>query len=253
MTGKTISTWELFKQASNEDIDPLVGYLKEASLTEWLTVSEKYKKYAPDHSKYISEIYDEICLFGGNTFANLFRGGKGPAYKEVLEDAAKKAGVKDIEGLSIEEIEEEMIQCLLRKAIKEARGEDLKELRKQLEEAGLKHKDYSAFVSGASLATLLGANVFRLVMAETSAVIANAVAKQVLGHSLRLAGGAALGRLGAVLAGPIGWAVAGLWMAVDIAGPAFRVTIPCTIHIGMLRQQWICQQRAAHMEGAFDD
>lgn len=248
----SISTWELFKQASNDDLEPIVGYLKSAS-TESLTDSEKYKQYRPDHSQYVSEIYDEICLFGGNTFANMFRGGKGPGYREVLEDAAKKIGVKNVAEMSVIEVEQEMIQCLLRKALHDAKGKDLEKIRKLLEEAGLKNKDYSAFISGASLATLLGVGAFRLVMVETSAIVANAVAKRILGYGVGLAGGAVLGRLGAALAGPVGWAVTGIWMAVDIAGPAFRVTIPCTIHVAMLRQQWICNQQADHMEGAFDE
>lgn len=36
--------------------------------------------------------------------------------------------------------------------------------------------------------------------------------------------------------GPIGWAITGLWLAVDIAGPAFRKTVPAVIHVAMLRQ-----------------
>jgi uncharacterized protein YaaW (UPF0174 family) len=39
----------------------------------------------------------------------------------------------------------------------------------------------------------------------------------------------------AVLAGPIGWVISGIWAAYDIAGPAYRVIIPCTITIAYLR------------------
>ncbi|HNE26607.1 MAG TPA: ubiquinol-cytochrome C chaperone family protein, partial [Pseudomonadales bacterium] len=40
-----------------------------------------------------------------------------------------------------------------------------------------------------------------------------------------------------VLSGPIGWAITGIWTAIDIASPAFRVTIPAVIQIAALRQQ----------------
>lgn len=55
--------------------------------------------------------------------------------------------------------------------------------------------------------------------------------KQVAGFAAKLAGGRAF----AILAGPIGWVISGLWAAYDIAGPAFRVIIPCTITIAYLR------------------
>ena len=43
------------------------------------------------------------------------------------------------------------------------------------------------------------------------------------------------GRLLALLAGPIGLALTGLWALADIAGPAYRVTIPCVILIAYMR------------------
>ncbi len=57
-------------------------------------------------------------------------------------------------------------------------------------------------------------------------IIANAILKAILGRGLTIAGNAALTRTMAVLTGPIGWVITGLWTAIDIAGPAYRVTIP---------------------------
>lgn len=246
------STWDLFKQLDNADLQPLVDYIKKSSTTELLTVKAKYKAHQPDHVMYISEIYDEICLFGGNTFVNLFRG-NGPSYSEVLKDAASKVGAKDVKDLSILATEQRMLEVLLRKAAKEATGKDKEELERQLYEAGLAERDYSAFISGTALAGLLAPALYRVVMQQVSVVIANAVAKQVLGHGLRLGAGAGMGRLGAALLGPVGWAIAGIWTAIDIAGPAYRVTIPCTLHVAMLRQKWLAKQEVSEIEGAFDD
>ncbi|MDE6045338.1 MAG: hypothetical protein K2F85_07480 [Helicobacter sp.] len=39
-----------------------------------------------------------------------------------------------------------------------------------------------------------------------------------------------------VFLGPIGWIITALWTALDIAGPAYRVTIPATIQIACMRQ-----------------
>ena len=43
------------------------------------------------------------------------------------------------------------------------------------------------------------------------------------------------GRVFAILAGPIGWVLSLGWVAFDIAGPAYRVMIPCAITIAYLR------------------
>lgn len=251
MAENVISTWELFKQMDNADLQPLVEYIKKSSTTELLTVKPAYKSHYPNHAMYISEIYDEICLFGGNTFVNIFRG-EGPVYSEVLSDAASKVGAKDIKNLSVLEIEQKMLEAMLRKAVKEAKGKDREDLERQLYEAGLSERDYSAFISGAALVGLLAPTLYRLIMQQVSVAIANSVARQVLGQGLRMGMGAGLGRLGAALAGPVGWVITGIWTAIDIAGPAFRVTIPCTLHIAMLRQKWLCKQDVSVMEGAFD-
>ena len=253
MEEKVPTTWELFKSASNEDLDPLVDYIKNASVTEWLTVSNLYKNNFPNHSAYISEIYDEICKFGGNTFANLFRGGNGPDYSEVLQDAAGKIGVKNARNLSILEMEQGMIELLLRKAIQDASHSEREEIKEKLYEAGMSEKDYSSFLSGAVLSGLIAAVVYRAVMSQVAVVAANAVARQILGHGIRVGAGFAMGRMGSVLLGPVGLALAGAWTALDMAGPAYRVTIPCAIHIAMLRQKWLSVQAAQHIRDAFSE
>ncbi|WP_299315551.1 hypothetical protein [uncultured Halomonas sp.] len=246
-----ISTRELLDSASNEELEPLVEYILKAS-TEGLTAAAQYKRYHPDHSQYAGVIIDEIRQFGGNTFVNLFRK-EGPPYSEVLKDAAEKVGVKEAEKFSVIELEQQMIQVLLRKATKEASGNELGEMEKVLREAGLNERDYKAFVSGASLVSLLTPQLYRLFMYQASSLIAGAVAKQLLGHGLRFGIGFTAGRFGSLLLGPIGWVLAGIWTAVDIAGPAYRVTVPCTLHIAMLRQKWLCEQETAPLGEAFND
>jgi uncharacterized protein YaaW (UPF0174 family) len=51
-------------------------------------------------------------------------------------------------------------------------------------------------------------------------IVANAVARALLGRGLSLAANAALTRTIGVFAGPIGWALTALWTAVDVASPA---------------------------------
>lgn len=54
----------------------------------------------------------------------------------------------------------------------------------------------------------------------------------VIGKNLLLA------RLIGVATGPIGWALTGAWTALDLAGPAKRVTVPTVIQIAALRKKY---------------
>ena len=55
--------------------------------------------------------------------------------------------------------------------------------------------------------------------------------KQAANLATRFAGSKAF----TAFAGPIGWVLSSLWTIYDIAGPAYRVMIPCTITIAYLR------------------
>ena len=70
---------------------------------------------------------------------------------------------------------------------------------------------------------------------KLAVIVANAVCRTLLGRSLSFAANATLTRWLSVFAGPIGWAITTIWTAIDIAGPAYRVTIPAVIQIAYMR------------------
>ena len=67
-------------------------------------------------------------------------------------------------------------------------------------------------------------------------IIVNAIAKTILGWGLSLAANASITRGLSVIVGPIGVILFALWSIYDIAGPAYRVIIPCTILIAAYRK-----------------
>ncbi len=71
---------------------------------------------------------------------------------------------------------------------------------------------------------------------QIAVIVANSVSKMILGRGLSLFMNATLTKYISIFAGPIGWVITGLWTAIDLAGPAYRVTIPATIYIASLRQ-----------------
>ena len=79
------------KKLTVEDLQFLVDLILN-KLSNYLSNNDVYKTYAPRHSMYADVIAQEIRCYGGNSFANLFRGGEGPSYSEIVCDIAKKLG-----------------------------------------------------------------------------------------------------------------------------------------------------------------
>ena len=52
----------------------------------------------------------------------------------------------------------------------------------------------------------------------------------------------------AIFAGPIGWLLTVIWTAIDVAGPAYRVTIPCCIQIAYMRRRSMMSQEQLLLE-----
>ena len=72
---------------------------------------------------------------------------------------------------------------------------------------------------------------------KLAVIVTNAVSKAILGRGLSFAAGHTLTKTIGIFAGPIGWVLTGVWTLVDIAGPAYRVTVPCVLHIAYLRRK----------------
>jgi uncharacterized protein YaaW (UPF0174 family) len=225
---------EFLKNCSTEDLDVVFTILTEENgtrrLTEDITYTEQYKKNAPDHTKYWDLIAAEIQCFGGNTFATMIRGGKGVLYREVLMDACDKMKVNYNKNASVATIEMNLLMKILTDSMEKMSQEELKEIVGELD---LKTTNYS---KEAIVAALQGSILLSGFMAyKISLIVANAIAKAMLGRGLSMAANVGLTRSLAVFAGPIGWALTALWTAIDIAGPAYRITIPGVIQIAFLR------------------
>ena len=91
---------EFLKECTQDELAPLVGAILgtddngdidcSGRFSSELDKAPAFKANYPDHTKYVDEIIEEVQKFGGNTFANIFRGDMGVSYHEVLCDVAKK-------------------------------------------------------------------------------------------------------------------------------------------------------------------
>lgn len=226
---------EFLDSLSSEELNDLVYILThnkdgEPRLTESLTQEDNYKKHYPDHKQYWKEIATEIQCFGGNTFVNMFRGG-GVPYKEILCDVCDKMKVNYNKDSSTKKIEQNLLMKILEDALEKMSAEEIAKLGKEL---GLENT--SKLTSQGLTAIFL--SVFRaggFKSYQLTVIIVNAVLTAIFKRGLTLGGNVLLTRTASILTGPIGWIITGLWTMVDIAGPAYRVTIPAVIQIAYLR------------------
>lgn len=240
-----ITTKALFRRATADDLQDLVEYVTKP-VTGVLDQTDQYKRHYPDHTKYAKEILKEIKAFGGNTLVNPLRGG-GPRYREVVADVADKIGVPDVGEArhSVAELERRILVKILKDAMDSTEGKDRAELEQALKDAGVGAGDMSVLLSSGAAASVIVAGLSGFALYRVSLIVANGVAKHILGRGLSFAANVGLTRSLAVVTGPIGWVITGLWTVVDLAGPAYRVTIPCVIHVAMLRQKYLSEDEAA--------
>lgn len=228
---------DFLSQCDNELLGVLVEILTkdkgEERFTETLTLSNGYKTYHPDHVKYWRDIAESYQRFGGNTFVNIMRGG-GVLYREILCDVCDKLKVNYNPNSSIETIEAQLLNKVLADSIEKMTPEQLEEISRDF---GLKLENIQGLTPQAVTAALQAAiRVSGFKAYKCAVIVANALAQLILGHGLSFGANAMLTKAISVFAGPIGWVITGLWTALDIAGPAYRVTIPATIQIACMRQ-----------------
>lgn len=232
---------DLLSKMDNESLDVLVsivtkdenGKLRDS---EDLTLQDRYISHNPDHSKYWDLIAADYQYFGANTFVSAFRR-KGVLYEEILSDTCKDMKVNLPKNPSTETKETNLLLKVLETALDEMSDSEKKEFLKNLNYKGTDFTQQAIMTAIQAAIRMGGFASYQLAV-----VIANAIAKQLLGHGLKLAANAGLVRAIGVVAGPIGLAVTAAWTAVDLAGPAKRITIPATIYIASLRQAELNKQ-----------
>ncbi|MGM0937333.1 MAG: DUF3944 domain-containing protein [Pseudomonadota bacterium] len=191
--------------------------------TEELTGTSAYKAHYPRHNQYWQEIAAEVQCFGGNTIATVFRGGKGVLYREILIDVCKKLKVNFNKNSRTSVIESNLLMKIMTDALASMSKEEIAALG-----TGLGIKNTSGLTSEALTASFQA--IFRAGGFKSYQLT-------LIGRGLSLAANATLMRVMAILSGPIGWSITGLWTAIDVGSAAYRVTIPAVIQVAFLRSQ----------------
>ncbi|WP_187880551.1 DUF3944 domain-containing protein [Helicobacter pylori] len=236
------------KRLSSSDLKDLFDalvYDKDGTLrmNEELTDSTEYKRYGRDYAKYPTRIAEELQCYGGNTFANFFRN-EGVLYKEILCDACDHLKVNYNEKSPTSLIEKNMLSKLLKDSLEKMSGREIKELGHEL---GMTNIDKvigeNKQILIASVLTLFkagGSHSYALAVS-----VADAMVRQTLGHGLSsVVGKVVLKKTLGILAGPIGWVITGALVSINLAGPAYRVTVPACVLIAALRLKLKAEREA---------
>ena len=218
-------------ELSNEELEPLLDLLmfdkdNKKRFTEQITSDVRYIKNTPNHSAYWDLIAEEYQKFGANSIVSLFRKGKGVTYKEILCDVCDKMKVNYNKKSKTEDIERFLLQKILVESINKMSTEQIKEISNELD------LNVSQYTHEAVIIALQFA-----ICQSFAIIIFDSIISKILSRGgVIVATNTFASRLLSIFAGPIGLCVTGAWTILDIAGPAYRVTIPATIMIACLRQ-----------------
>lgn len=227
---------DLLGGCSDEELRPLVGYILgpqgDFRFTSQLDLTRVFRREGWDRpSRYFPEIAAEIQKFGGHTLMNRLREGRGVPYREIARDVASRMGVPVRRRWTIAEVEERILSRIVSEAYERMTPEERHELFGVL---GTKYQAIPRAFQARTLQKLLRRG--GLSSPQIAALVANGVAKAILNQGVRMASRLAGRRATAILSGPFAWGVTTAWSLHDLAGPAYRVTVPCVLHCAYLRQ-----------------
>ena len=226
---------QVLRKASNEELQELLEFLRK----QWNSSVTKrdIKVNDANRNARIRLIEKEIREYGGNTFVGIFRSAGGLVdYDEIVRDVAKKFSV-ETENQSIPEIEARIFGKIMEKALEKMSEEDRNKFYREMEKidievpSNMNTEGIIVFLLGVLLGGGLASYQLMLILLEP-------IWWYILGRGLIVSTGVIMGtRLASLLLGPVGAVFALIWLALDLAGPAYRVTIPCVLYIAMLRRK----------------
>jgi len=208
----------VLRAADDEMLKPLVAYITDNGKGRWaskLDTLAVYKSNPDRPSLYADEIASEIQTFGANSLASLLRGGEGVRYAEVVHDVADKLDVNYSPKMDVAAIEQQILLKVLEKSWEKMSDAERAAL---LDTLGVDHRD--GIPKALPVIALQAAiSLSGFVAYQIALIVANAVARYLLGRGLSLVVNASLMRVIGALAGPVGWGITAVWTILDVASP----------------------------------
>lgn len=228
---------QVLTNAGPEDLSILADFITDkgagrlslsGDICNALNQSSQKREFSPEARAFIA---NELQRFGGNSVMNLFRGGSGVQYREIVMDVADHVKAPYKKNDECIQIEMGIIVRVLEQSMEKMSEEQRKEVFDTFDQryTGLCPATMAALSAGILMSS---ARRYKL-----ATLVANASVSALLGRGLVLgASGTALRSLGA-FTGPLGWAITAIWTVFDLASPAYRVTVPSVIQIAYMRHK----------------
>lgn len=252
----------LLRVADIEDLQVLTDYITDSGEGRLSLDSEVCRRLTNARTSGTYTVEDrelvakEVLLFGGNSIANLYRGlmksgGLGkivgsvlpaveqtPDYPSVVKDVAKQLGAASGNTTDVQELEAAILLKIFKKALDRMPEEEKARVLSELGIGSLSPL-YQPFIAGAT--AYLATRAATTASLSVASLVAGTLSAQMLGRGI-MAVPAYLGvRPLAALAGPVGWAVGGLWTLAGLSSPAYRVTVPCVVQLAYMRQKYLLE------------
>lgn len=249
----------ILAEADADDLDILVDYITDrgngrltldSAMCRILVSAKDTQTYGPTERALIAH---EILEFGGNSLGNAYRKARAMfaggfldtvlpnaaptvAYDEIVRDVASHLGVKMPDITAVADVEMVIVRKIMGKAIEKMTDEEKEAVAKEL---GLSSIPVGPGALGLMIQTARfgGFTTFKL-----ATMVANAVAKALLGKGLTITANAALMRGIGIALGPIGWAITAIWTLADLSSPAYRVTMPAVVQVAYMRNKLIAKK-----------
>lgn len=225
----------VLQAASNADLDPLVDFIVNNHFSENLSSSEEFKRFFPEHQHYVHIISHDLRAFGGNSIANFMRQGRGPDYRTVVCDVAKHFQLKFAADDHLPLIEQKIMAHVMKELYGKMSTEQKQLFVSEVQQyqdnnkatvvAAIEQEDFS------SLSTKAIALMSYLVSTTMSHVMGVKTLIPVIGGSLEQS----FTKLRQSLRQPLQWLKQMLNHLSELGGSRYRVTVPCVVHIAMLR------------------
>lgn len=225
--------FNILDEMTNEELDVIVKLIVEKGWqTESLSKDNDYKKYCPDHKKYVDKIKNELSLMGGDTIANVarFLMGKSSSisYREMLKDVCKKLKIEYEDSMLDEELERDLLATVLKRAFDKLsdveRNVLLEILGENSNEVTLNNLFYKIFADDNEKKYIL------------SVLVSNTLAKTICGKDLSLLNDIKTINELKVLTSPLSSILMNVDKTYDITGPAYRITLPAIVYMASMKQ-----------------
>ncbi len=196
-----------------------------------------YQRHRLDADAGVDELIRKICLDGGSTIMSALRKWNGVPYAAVVRDVAGKMNVKTEPDEPVFSIELKLLEEMIRRYLQNASPGEREQVQRYLEQAGKEHRIRVGEIARGSLAVGTMAMMVKRIGQHAAAEIVRQV---VLRNAAQKVASEAARRATQIA----GWGVPFLnvvfvgWTVADIAGPAFRKTVPTVLEVALLRLEF---------------